>query len=243
MGVIIYNGRSSKDYHIQVETPPGYDIPKRDIEYVHIPGRNGDVLFDRGSYENIDRSYEISFGDPNLQFQDMANNLSVWLHSTNTYAKLEDSYDPQHYRMAIYLNDLSVENILSHGGKAEIVFSCKPNRYLKSGDQVTTFTSSGHLKNPTEFDSLPILKIYGTGAGTVNIGDYRVSASSIGGELIIDSYIQDAYGFDGSKNLVNKNSVITLNGSFPKFKKNSLSTVSFTGGVTKVEVTPRWWTL
>lgn len=242
MGIIIYNGRSSKDYHIQVETPPGYDTPKRDIEYVHIPGRNGDVLFDRGSYENVDRSYEVSFGDHELQFQEMANKLTTWLHSATTYARLEDSYDPTCYRMAIYIDNLRVENILSHGGKADVVFRCKPQRFLKTGERVVTFTGSGNIKNPTEFDAKPLIKVYGT-AGTLRIGAYTATFQSIEQSLFIDSDRQEVYAYNANNGLVNKNPATTFSNGFPKLAKNILSDISFSGGISKVEVTPRWWIL
>lgn len=243
MGIIIYNGRSSKDYHIQVETPPGYDVPKRDIDYVHIPGRNGNVLFDRGSYENVDRTYEVSFGNLEQDFQEMANKLSTWLHSSTTYARLEDSYDPSCFRLAIYKDNLRVENILSHGGKADLTFDCKPQRFLKSGEKQVTFTGSGILKNPTEFDASPLIKVYGSGACSIKIGSYSVSFSSVEQYLYLDSDRQEVYSYNSSNQLVNKNPATTLSNGFPKLIKDTTSTISFSGGVTKLEVIPRWWML
>ena len=59
MGVIIYNGISSEEFAIQVEHPPGYETPEKDYEVTHIPGRNGDIYVDKGSYKNASRSYDI----------------------------------------------------------------------------------------------------------------------------------------------------------------------------------------
>ena len=56
--------------------------------------------------------------------------------------------------------------------------------------------------------------------------------------MVIDSELQDAY--HGTSNW-NKN--ITLNDRrFPKLKAGE-NLISFSGGITSVEVIPRWWTL
>lgn len=237
MGIIIFNGQSSKDYHIQVEHPPGYDFPERDYESVHIPGRNGDLIIDTGSYKNVDRIYEISIGDINKRFPALARDISVWLHSASNYARLEDSYEPEYYRLAVYTEGVSIENILSHGAKAEITFNCKPQRFFKSGDNVKKFGKNGIIKNPTTFESLPIITAKGTGSGTFTIGSYTVTISDIKSSVIINSEIQDAY-----MGTENRNPDITLTNGFPKISPGK-NNVSFTGGVTSLEVIPKWWTL
>ena len=60
MGVIYYNGKSSEEFGIVVETTPNYEIPERDYEILSIPGRNGDVVIDKGNYKNVERSYNIA---------------------------------------------------------------------------------------------------------------------------------------------------------------------------------------
>lgn len=237
MGFIIFNGISSKDYHIQVEHPPGYDTPERDYEIVHVPGRNGDVIIDKGSYQNKDRSYEIAIGSEDRFFPEMANDISEWLHSAIGYARLEDSYEPEYYRMAVYKEETEIENILFHAGRVTVKFNCKPQRFLKSGDTKIKFSSSGILKNPTRHDALPIITVYGSGSGVLNIGGYIVSISEIGDSIVINSEIQDAY-----KDMENRNSDVTLSNGFPKLVRGTTN-ISFSGGITSVEVIPKWWTL
>lgn len=239
MGIIIFNGKSSADYRIQVEHPPGYDIPEREYEFIHVPGRNGDVLMDKKSYKNTIRSYEISFGSMEKRFPEMARKVSEWLHSATTYARLEDSYEPEFYRLAVYTKSISIENILFHGGRATIEFDCKPQRFFKMGDKIQKFTSNsgGILKNPSTFESLPIVTVRGSGQGTINIGGYVVGISNIDQYVTVDSEIQDCY-----KGLVNKNNTVTLEKGFPKLGEG-INNISFSGGVTSVEVIPKWWTL
>lgn len=237
MGVVMFNGLSSQDYGILVEHPPAYRMPARDYEVIHIPGRNGDLVIDSGSYQNVDRTYQIAFGDLQKDFSDMANAVSEWLHSASGYARLEDSYEPEYYRMAMYQDESEMENIMCHAGRVEISFNCKPQRFLKSGEETLRFAQNGILRNPTSFPSLPCITVYGSGSGTLDIGGYAVGISNINGFLVLDSRIQDAY-----KGNVNRNPDVTLGNGFPEFAPGE-NRIALSGGVTYVEVVPRWWTV
>lgn len=237
MGFIIFNGVSSKDYHIQVEHPPGYDTPERDYEVVHVPGRNGDVVIDKGSYQNVNRSYEIAIGSEERFFPEMANDISEWLHSASGYARLEDSYEPEYYRMAMYKEETEIENILFHAGRVTVKFNCKPQRYLKTGDRKIKITGKKTLKNPTRHPATPIITIYGTGEGLLNVGGYVVKVTDIKDQIIVNSEIMDCYN-----GTTNRNGDVVLGQGYPKLLKGQ-SEISFSGGITSVEVIPKWWTL
>lgn len=238
MGRIIFNGLSSEDYGIKVWQPPSYTIPERDYEIVHVPGRDGDIVLDKGSYKNTVRSYVVSFGEPDKEnFVSLANGLSEWLHSCSGYARLEDSYEPEYYRLALYYETIDIVNAYNKAGQVTIKFNCKPQRFLKIGDNVIGFTSNGYLTNPTFFDSRPIIKIYCNGDGSVQIGEYVIVLKDIDEYIVIDSELMDAY-----KGTVNCNSKIELNGNFPRLIKGR-NDISFSGGITSVEVRPKWWTI
>ena len=237
MGVIIFNDISSRDYDIQVEKLPDYETPEKDYDIIHVPGRNGDLIIDKGSYKNTLRRYQLSVGSLTKDFVSMANAISEWLHSASGYARLEDSYEPEYYRMAIYKDSGLIENLLGSAGRTSIAFNCKPQRFLKSGDESIVFSEAGTIFNPTGFKSSPIIIINGNGAGVLRIGIYTVSVSSIDTSVTINSDIQDAYN-----GMENRNSTITLNNGFPKLVPGE-NNISFSGGITSVEVIPKWWTL
>lgn len=237
MGEIIYNGRSSKEIGLEVETFPPYQAPRRKYETIHVPGRNGDLIFDDGSWENAIRSYDVSIGSFRRHYYDMMNSVSEWLHSSYSYARLEDSYEPEYYRLAVYLEETSISNIFNHGGKGKIDFNCKPQRFLKIGDYATIVTKPTTIQNPTRYEALPIITVYGSGSGTLEVGDCSVLISNIGDKIIIDSEIQDAYLGN-----INKNPVISVPKGFPQLS-TGLTKISFSGGISKVEVIPKWFTL
>lgn len=237
MEQIVFNGLSSNEYKIQIEHPPGYETPSKDYEIVHVPGRNGDVVMDKGSYQNVSRTYQIAVGSYEKKYVEMMNNISEWLHSASGYAYLWDSYEPEYYRLAMFDEALSLNNIYNQAGRTTISFNCKPQRFLVYGDDVLIYIKKDRLMNPTKFKALPIIRVKGTGSGVLSIGSYTVTISSIGGEIIINSEIQDAYS-----GTTNRNSDVTLASGFPKLEPGD-NEISFSGGITSLEVIPKWWTL
>ena len=234
MGVIIFNNKSSADCRIQVAHPPGYAYPERDYTITHIPGRNGDIIQDNGCYKNVERTYEVSFDAPNEDFATYANAVSAWLHSTTGYARLEDSYEPNYYRMATYQESNIFENLYNQAGTATIVFECKPQRFLKTGDNIITIQNSLTIMNPTGFEAYPLFKVTGT-SGVLTVNGNSITFSSIDGFVMLDCELQDAY-----KENINKNS--TISGTFPVLKTGS-NTISWTGDISSVTMKPRWWTI
>lgn len=241
MGVIIYNGISSRSIPIVVEKPPNYVVAEKDYNPVHVLGKNGDVLIDNDSYQNVLRPYDIAFGSIEKSHSEMATVVSEWLHSASGYARLEDTYEPDYYRMAYYQEETDIENILGRLGRATINFNCMPQRFLKIGDDAITFTEPGRLYNPTRFEALPLLTIKGESEGILTIDETALTIIDIGDGITIDCDLGEAYF-----GLIPKNDKIQWENSqshrFPSLTKG-LCEISFSGGITSVEVTPRWWTI
>lgn len=236
MGVITFNSRLSSTFGIQVEQRPNYELPEKDYEIVHVPGKSGDILIDKGSYKNVDRTYNIAIGSKFREFYSMANDIAKWLCSASGYVRLEDTYEPDYYRLATYKGPGNIVNLLGNAGRATISFNCKPQRFLKSGDSVLTISSRSYINNPTSFTSLPIITVKGTGSGVVYVGAYVIEISSIGISITINSDVQDVY--QGS---INRNPSVTMS-EFPKMIPGD-NYIRYTGGVTSVEITPKWWTI
>lgn len=237
MGIITFNGGSSQNI-FQVEHPPEYEIPERDYDIVPVPGRNGDLTLDKGSYKNVNRSYDIAFGSQTGDFVAMANAVAKWLHSTSGYARLEDSYEPDYYKIAKFSEEVSLQNILQHAGRATINFNRKPQRFLKTGEAKSSILNGSTLINPTNYIALPTITIKGTGDGILNVGTYSVAIRNIITSIDINSEIEEAY--NGGTNL---NIYVTFNNNeVPKLVPGN-NVISFSGGITSVDVVPKWWTI
>lgn len=236
MGLIVYNGKSSKEYSILVEHPPGYEYPEKDLVITHVPGRNGDVIYDTGSYQNVDRKYDVAVAAEKDSYEVVANKLSEWLHSARTYARLEDSYEPEYYRMAIYKESNALDCIYRGGGRTTVLFNCKPQRFLKSGEVPVKFDERGYLFNPTGFASKPIIKFTATEPTSLYINGRTIQIKEACSDLVIDCDIQNCYS--GTQY---KNSIVKME-AFPTLKSGE-NEISFLSGISNLEITPNWWTL
>lgn len=90
-------------------------------------------------------------------------NLSDWL-CVPGYNKLWDSYEPDVFRLAYYVGDHDIENVLNKGGKAQIEFNCRPERWLKIGEDPIQLHIPGSLFNPTDKVAKPIITVRGSGS-------------------------------------------------------------------------------
>lgn len=175
MGVIYFNGISSKDLGIEIETFPKYEIPEKEITKYEIPGRNGDIVIDHGTFKNVNVEYSISVMIKDGDYNSRLHAIASWLYSPSGYARLEDSYDTECYRMARISSNTSFENLFNQAGKATLTFDCKPQRFLKKGEEQLEYNETDShttLINPSFFSAKPLLKLCNIGmassAGTIS---------------------------------------------------------------------------
>lgn len=237
MGVIIFNGVCSEDLGIKVAKPPEYQIPERDVSTTLVPGRNGEVILYIGGFQNVSREYEVSF-IADIPFAERAATIARWLFSSSGYGRLSDDYDPAVYRLAFCKKTPAMESLYQEAGRGIISFVCRPERFLTSGESSIPFTKSGSLLNPTGMVAAPLLTVHGTGAGTLTVGDITISVINIpDGSITIDCETENAY-----YKTTNRNGSISAQSGFPKLEAGE-TMISWTGKITKVEITPRWWSI
>lgn len=234
--MITWAGKSSDLLGVVVEHYPVRVVPERSLTETEIAGRNGALVQFDGNWNNYTQEYDIYISAEKTGLIRAARAVSEWLASPVGYQRLEDSYEPDVYRMAYYEGGQDIESILNRFGRATIEFVCKPQRFLKSGETARTFTAAGTLTNITRMDALPVITVYGSGAGTVTVNDIVVTISEIDGYIVLDSEMMDAY-----KGTINKNPYISAV-EFPVLKAGNNS-ISFTGGVTSLDIIPHWWTI
>ena len=56
--------------------------------------------------------------------------IMEWLNSADGYAELSDSFDPDHYRKAVFVDATDIQNSWNHYGRAVVSFHCRPERFL-----------------------------------------------------------------------------------------------------------------
>jgi len=225
----------STAYGVLISKAGAYNAPARVYESISVPGKNGDVLFDEGRYENVVVSYECGL----VNDDDQMDEFRAWLLSHTGYCRIEDSYHPGEYRLGMPINGLDPEMLVAQrAGKFKVEFNCKPQRFLTAGNTTTTLTASGNITNPTLYPAKPLLRVYGYGTLKIGSDTITIAQHSSLSYIDLDCDIQDAYY--GS---TNANSYITLSGSEYPTLKAGINNITLGGSVTRVIITPRWWTL
>lgn len=263
---LTFDGENSLDNNVYITGEAVYNAPERAVEMVTIPGRNGALVIDQGHFENIEVTYPAgAFGTTQAEFASVMAGFRNKLASRYTYKRLTDDYHPDEYRLGIYVSGLEVNPThYNTTGEFDIIFDCKPQRFLTSGSVENVFTSNGIITNPTLFESNPILIVSGNGSFT--IGNYTVTVSGNTDDLWIDSEmyeyfipasipepltdefldnITDELGFiievsQGSIYPRPSSATVTFsNHEYPKIipGQNSVNI----SGITSLTIIPRWW--
>ena len=126
-------------FHVMVDGAASWTKPERIREVVTVPGRNGALIYDNGAFNNVEISYNLLIRKEWITEYEA---FCSWLYSHKGYFRLEDPVrHPDVYRMAEFAGPLD-PNLIFHNevGTVEIVFNCKPQQFLVSGEvpQITT---------------------------------------------------------------------------------------------------------
>lgn len=182
MGLVIhdltYGEVSANDYGIRINSGGIYNAPKRNIELVEVPGRNGSLTIDRGSYDNITVEYPcFCHADTQEEFARKLNSFRNAMVAQVGYQKLVDTYNPDEYRLALYVEGLEVDQEdINTIGDFTLKFNCKPQRYLVNGEDEVTVNDGDVINNPTLYDAKPLLMI--KGYGDVEFNGYKVTVEN-----------------------------------------------------------------
>lgn len=242
MSVLIFNGRPLSDFGLRVSGSGTYDAPKKIVETVTVPGRNGALLTETGAYANATLKYD---GFITLDFEHNAAALREWLYSSNGYCRLEDSYHLDEFRLAAFHGDMKFSPFLNRAGTVQLIFDCMPQRFLKSGEEpISVLSGSILFRNPTLFPADPIVIIHSRSSvdATLAYGSTTISVAAF------------ADDYDIEIDALNRNAHLT-NGSVPVFVNDSLNAHITIAGDMKIpagnvrfsvsnctaEIIPRWW--
>ena len=178
----IFDGKKSKDFGVYISGNAVYDAPEKDVEMIEIPGRDGELIIDNGRYKNIPVTYSASAkGNDQMDFSEKMEAFRNFLLSRKGYRRLEDEYNLGEFRLGVYKSGLQVDPIIhSRAGTFDLVFDCKPQRFLKSGEVEHAIENGGSIFNPTYFKSKPLIKAVGRGDISVNGLEFTINTDPVG---------------------------------------------------------------
>lgn len=172
---ITFGGVNSADFDLYIGGEGTFNAPKRAVEVVEVPGRNGAIVIDKGHFENIEVSYTVINQEQDLAtFSQKLAGFRNALGALRGYQRLSDTFHPDEFREALFVDDFEVKPIdYATASEFTIKFNCKPQRYLVSGETPVVVADGDTLTNPTLFEAEPLLAI--KGSGLVKFNGYEIN--------------------------------------------------------------------
>ena len=241
MNYFVYKGIRSCDMGIRIESKDVFSAPEYEVDFLSIPGRDGDLISGNGRFPSVQITYSVFI--PAKTISELSAKITAvksWLYSgLNSYHELTDTYDTEFSRKAVYAGKLDIEDELNRIGIFTISFSCHPFRYSLEGQKGVMLLNGHKVSNPYPFVSKPLITLAGSGKGTLTIQSLDSNATWTFDDtngLIMDTEQMNCYR--GAESM---NDTVSGDG-FPLLHPGD-NIFTFTGGITVVAVQPRWWSI
>lgn len=235
-GAFIFGGESSADFGLIITEAPTFAHAQRKSTAFEVPGRNGVILFQQDAFADVPRQYKVALAvDHAEELPERINAVIAWLNSKKGYIRLEDTFEPDAFRLAYYNGGDDFTNHMMQYGEAVISFTCKANIFYKSGEEIITLTNGTPVYNPTRYNAAPLIHLEGSGSVSLTLGAKTITAT-LTDYINIDCEAMNAYR-QPAENMNNK-----IGGDFPELAPGS-NAVAISGSITKAEITPRFYTI
>lgn len=249
---LIFNGVSLAQAvpNAFVEHFPNFVHAEKDLSVAEVPGRNGDVVFDNGTFRNVLITYPIAIRGGVHDLGTYQDKLYAWLHpadsGNNGYYVLMNDQDLTTYRLAFAYGGAEFSNIYGRNTRGTITFDCRPEKFFRNV-QPATFTASGTIDNRNyHYPAHPNITLTCSGSGSLTIQKsggnmYRIAVSGVSNTIYIDGDSQDAYLADGT----NVNNKITLSGvgCMPILEPGVVQNVTLSGNISRAVIEQRYYTI
>ncbi len=228
---VIFKGINSNTYsNLIISELPCISKPELRVETTEIDGKDGDIIDELG-YASYDKTLKIGLTS--------SNNIDNIIKFFSGSGDIVFSNEPDKYYKAYIYEQIDYERLLRFK-EADVTIHVQPFKYLLNEEDVVlniTNQTSLTVNNQGLEKSKPILKLYGSGTITISLNGltaFTVTIDEDDDYIVIDSMEEEAYN---DTELKNRN----MSGEFPLLESGN-NTISWTGSLTKIEVTPnsRW---
>ena len=238
-GSFIIDGVTSESLNSVIQSRPLLETPLRRVSLRQTYGQNGSTAYDENAYENTQLSLILYASGPDAVASREAifkafdggsyKDLIMYCDPTKIYQVLATA--PPKFESRYYFG----ENL-----SYNIDFTVRPYKKLVLSPMATITVIGTTITNPTLYDSLPTITIFGSGDISLSINGTPYLVKGVDTSITIDS--EPMFGYKESGGIIySANNKIYFR-DFPKLKPG-VNTISWTGTVTKIEIKPNWRTL
>ncbi|NLB90182.1 MAG: hypothetical protein GX786_03045 [Clostridiales bacterium] len=229
----IWKNRNSKDFGIVINDYPPIIRPKVKTTALNVPGRGGSLTKEEGEdiFEPIVKIVTCTLLKP-----ENINRVFDWLRGSG---EVIFGNEPEYKYYARMDEQISLEKMYRYDTRRQfdVPFVCQPGKALVKEEEAITITQSGtRITNPGNMIALPKMEVtWASGKeSTLIIGGSATAFKGIGTGAFVDCEIKECFNKDKSQ-LINH----VMVGEFLKIYPGEWS-VSWTGGITKILLTPNW---
>ena len=227
----LWNGHKCTEYGIHVSEHPAITIPAERSTFTSVPGRSGSLTKLEGDAVYDDMLLTCTCWIENT---DNLPRIAAWLRGfgTVTFANRQGGF---YYARVV--NQIPFEKILrGHPNRSfAVTFRCQPMFYLNDNAPITVNSTGTFIDNKGRMPAEPVLQVTLTGDAEIALGGYLFSLSGVTGTVTIDTPKLECY-----QNYTSKNGC--MSGDYPIIPTVG-AYVTWTGGVSKIVITPNWCTL
>lgn len=221
---IEYKNETNSKYDLIVTSLTRRRRAEEHIEQHTIEGRSGKIVDRLGTYDSYVR--EIEFASMG---KERTNKVNKWLSHKGI---LRTSEDVGGFFYADVLDVMEREHLGCKRNAIKVKFLVEPFFYLNVGEFVITATGAKEIFNIGTIYSEPIIKVFGSGDGQISINDKIINLYNIREYVEINSRLK----------IVHKGKLPRgryMVGDFPIFQEGN-NIITFSGGITKLEIKPYW---
>jgi len=222
------NINSRTDLGLRITQPPVTPISRQIVNSIPVDGREGTLTILHG-WEDMRFNFRAALlssggGDFHKRFREI---LPSILQAKTIYF----SNDSDVFYNIKTANATPMEQKMVTLYEFALTFNCSPFKYIRNVAPIT-LTASGSVTNSGTVHSLPKITVFGTGSQTLTINGKPITLNILQGNLTIDSELKTCHFGNVAQN--NR-----MQGDFPIFEVGN-NTVAFGGGISRLEIEPRW---
>jgi phage-related protein len=217
---------------IVVERQAQYIRPAQRQDKVSIPGRSGSLHLVQGNWP----VYETVLYSPGCWLAPAVDAQSVADYLSGEGLVIFGSMQERAYQARL-VNQIPFTRLDETAGYAGFspIFECEPLAYQSVPAADLTITNSGSvISNPGTAHAFPVIRVYGNGDILLTVTGQTVHLMGITSGILLDWTMGDALALDGSTMLNNR-----VSGDAQALYPGN-NPISWTGDVSKVEITPNW---
>ena len=149
---LTFNGKSFSEFSAYIATSNFLDGAAKDIQSVSVVGRSGALQLSNDKYNNLTLKVRMYITN---DMQENMRKMRNFLESCWGYCRYEETQTPNEFRMASFKAAFVPDVYDVNVGVVDLTFDSMPQRFLKTGENWTTVSSSSSeiSGNPVTIDN------------------------------------------------------------------------------------------